>query len=171
MIQGRWGHSVVDKMDQIFIFGGKTSDNVLRSDLWSFNDKVGWTEIHPNNGVPGPSARAFQDVTTDVDCLYLFGGIDTDHCALDDLWKYNLTDHKWSEIKSQTQHNGVCLEDKSRGADSSMLLWSMGISIITSVTMTICGLYTFHKMEISHFTKDGAPWERHSNDVELDICQ
>jgi hypothetical protein len=36
-------------------------------------------------------------------CLYVYGGIGPDSKIYDDMWKFNLTDNTWEEIKTQNQ--------------------------------------------------------------------
>ena len=36
-------------------------------------------------------------------CLYVYGGIGPDSKIYDDMWKFNLTDNAWEEIKTQNQ--------------------------------------------------------------------
>ena len=121
------GFSWADKAGNGWIFGGYGVDASatkfnLMSDLWNYNVVTSqWTWVKGDDtlsakgwyGIQGvtntsnkPGARNFATGWKDAnDNLWLFGGTLNDSSGYgysNDLWKYNISDNKWTWIKGDT---------------------------------------------------------------------
>lgn len=122
--------SWTDNSNNVWIFGGRGyaatgGNNSLLSDLWKYNSSTGkWAYIKgsaaPNStGIYGtkqtadpankPGARQQAVQWTDAQGnLWLFGGNgygETLSGYLNDLWKYNITDNKWTWVHGEKNVN------------------------------------------------------------------
>lgn len=95
----RFGHSLVGYKNRLFLFGGQTDDQELRSDLWSFDlTKASWKRIFKDNTVMLP--RQGQAMVVLKDTLYLFGGANVGEVLFDTLHQVDLKSKKVSIVKA-----------------------------------------------------------------------
>ncbi|RNA39815.1 rab9 effector with kelch motifs-like isoform X1 [Brachionus plicatilis] len=94
----RQGHVMIAHNDYDLYIHGGVNEDVLYDDLWHFNLKgMIWTKIDGKK--PAPEARAAHGGISVNNNLYIFGGIDQTGLALDDLWKYDITESQWTMIE------------------------------------------------------------------------
>lgn len=69
---------------------GGMHDDELFDDLWILNLKaLQWQRVDTSTSTSSPKARAAHGGISHQDSIYIFGGIDADGQALDDLWKFD----------------------------------------------------------------------------------
>ena len=86
----RHGHVMVNYEDSLIFMHGGMKDEHIYDDLWSLNLKtMTWSEIKTANA-NGPCARAAHGGININKNIYIFGGINSEGSALDDLWKYDI---------------------------------------------------------------------------------
>eukprot|EP01091_Cochliopodium_minus_P009647 TRINITY_DN2416_c0_g1_i1.p1 TRINITY_DN2416_c0_g1~~TRINITY_DN2416_c0_g1_i1.p1 ORF type:complete len:509 (-),score=94.25 TRINITY_DN2416_c0_g1_i1:8-1534(-) len=102
----RYGHSSVhleNKGNLIIIFGGCDSKAKFCKDLWIFNiEQNKWFEIKSKSKIL-PEGRNFHSSVIYHDDLYIFAGISNG--LYSDLFKFNLDDYTWTQLKSLDQGN------------------------------------------------------------------
>ena len=87
----RHGHIMVNFNEElIFLHGGMQNENLF-DDLYSLNLKtMNWSEIKPDATTARPCSRAAHGGIIINKKLFIFGGINAEGVALDDLWKYDI---------------------------------------------------------------------------------
>jgi hypothetical protein len=87
----RYGHGFVydSAADRLLLFGGQTTDDVVRNDLWQWTVARGWQQLHP----AGASPTARHGVLAAFDArrqrLVLFGGTIDGAGGCDELWGFD----------------------------------------------------------------------------------
>lgn len=99
----------VSQVDQVLVFGGKTSDGTVLDDwtLWSANG--GWRNV-PVEG-PEPSAR-FGAAMSTIGSAYasglLIGGVGVSGTVLDDVWEWSLSATPTLRLTFKERTNNIC---------------------------------------------------------------
>jgi Rab9 effector protein with kelch motifs len=87
----RHGHVMISFNEELIFLHGGMKDENLFDDLWSLNLRtMSWLEIKPKEISVCPCPRAAHGGININKSLYIFGGINAEGCALDDLWKYDI---------------------------------------------------------------------------------
>lgn len=86
----RQGHVMIaHNEDKLYVHGG-VNENVFYDDLWVFDLKqMNWDKVNCKQTIP--EARAAHGGISVNNNLYIFGGIGSTGLALDDLWKYDIS--------------------------------------------------------------------------------
>lgn len=87
-------HSCVCYKEQLVFFGGYV--NGYRSNLVHLFQIS--TESWQVLNLPGPPARSNQSASLHKSFVYIFGGLDEDHSALNDFWRLDLETYLWTQI-------------------------------------------------------------------------
>ena len=59
-----------------------------------------WSEIEQDHSIP---SRSNHSAAIHKDFMYIFGGIDDETNKINDLWKFDLINNKWTEIISKPE--------------------------------------------------------------------
>ena len=98
-------HTVNNYNDQSLIIYGGMSGKDYNKHVFSFDVETkeikNLTENLEDDKMPPP--RQDHAAVIYNGCLYVYGGIGPDSRIYDDMWKFNLTDNAWEEIKTQNQ--------------------------------------------------------------------
>ena len=98
-------HTVNNYNDQSLIIYGGMSGKDYNKHVFSFDvetkEMKNLTENLEDDKMPPP--RQDHAAVIYNGCLYVYGGIGPDSKIYDDMWKFNLTDNTWEEIKTQNQ--------------------------------------------------------------------
>ena len=98
-------HTVNNYNDQSLIIYGGMSGKDYNKHVYSFDvetrEAKNLTENLEDDKMPPP--RQDHAAVIYNGCLYVYGGIGPDSKIYDDMWKFNLTDNTWEEIKTQNQ--------------------------------------------------------------------
>lgn len=91
--------------DQLIIFGGSTTADLVYNDVWAFNiteeqyhhlDPT--NEISPSNTYLAPRIGSGGFIDSISNTLYVFGG-KTGRGPVNDMWKFDLLTLKWHQIE------------------------------------------------------------------------
>jgi len=105
----RVAHSQAAVGDTVYLFGGRSGidmSETAMNDMWKLQlldgeqgdtPKAIWTEIKQEGTIP--EARSFHKMITIGNNLYLFGGVGANG-RLNDLWKFDTTNDKWTSLGS-----------------------------------------------------------------------
>lgn len=87
----RHGHIMINYNEElIFLHGGMQNEHLF-DDLYTLNLKtMNWSEITSNVETVRPCSRAAHGGVNINNNLFIFGGINAEGNALDDLWKYDI---------------------------------------------------------------------------------
>lgn len=98
-------HTVNNYNNQSLIIYGGMSGKDYNKHVYSFDVETkevkNLTENLEDDKMPPP--RQDHAAVIYNGCLYVYGGIGPDSKIYDDMWKFNLTDNAWEEIKTQNQ--------------------------------------------------------------------
>jgi N-acetylneuraminic acid mutarotase len=85
----RQGHLMINHNDELIYLHGGMDEHRLYDDLWTLDLKLmEWKD--QNQEVNLPCARAAHGGISVNNFLYVFGGINSNNMALDDLWRYDI---------------------------------------------------------------------------------
>ncbi|XP_031438228.1 leucine-zipper-like transcriptional regulator 1 homolog isoform X2 [Clupea harengus] len=91
----RYGHAATAHPQGMYLYGGLSGLREQR-DLWRWSQaNHTWTYIKTYSGPPrlvGHSMVLYQN------SLLLFGGCESHNCPLNDLWRLDLTAHRWEKV-------------------------------------------------------------------------
>lgn len=116
----RMAHSLVyvENSDTLLAFGGYTLNRVF-DDLLQFDLVTSlWSVIQP--GTPQPTGRFSHSANLYFDSMVLFGGKSQNGSLNNDLWLYNITLNKWTELSLDVamkpppvaEHTATVVDDK-----------------------------------------------------------
>jgi hypothetical protein len=85
---------------QLLVFGGLV-DAVANNETWVFDPlaRAGWQLI---DGNLSPQGRWSAASCSDGSIMYMHGGVADDASSLSDLWSFNITSLKWSQLLPTT---------------------------------------------------------------------
>lgn len=82
----------------IYVFGGRDSKHNELNELYAFDTCTNnWALL--SNGDVGPPHRSYHSMTSDNCHVYIFGGCGVEG-RLNDLWAYDVINHKWTNHPS-----------------------------------------------------------------------
>jgi hypothetical protein len=98
----RHGHLLLAHMDRHVYLHGGMHDNEFFNDLWILNlDSFTWSCIIKSSNTKStssPCARAAHGGLCTNKYLYIYGGLDKTHVALNDFWKFEVKTNTWSTV-------------------------------------------------------------------------
>jgi N-acetylneuraminic acid mutarotase len=100
MLPPRWGHVAAydAKRDQMLVFGGE-ADGTKLNDLWALDlGSEAWHRIDSPDG-PGERSDLAGVLDTTRDRLVLIGGRVGLATSIDEVWAYDLSSNRWSELE------------------------------------------------------------------------
>ena len=151
----RFGHSgaVHEGSKQLIVFGGWDGKDTL-NDLYSYSlhDKE-WKRSE-TTGTPPPHRYRHTAVVFE-NSMFVFGGVDKQHCRYNDLQRLDLRNNVWSEVcttgyipSSRTFHRAVVVGNLMYllggydGTDRLHDLYSIHVGTLTpSSLLSICATY------------------------------
>eukprot|EP01108_Squamamoeba_japonica_P004183 TRINITY_DN3349_c0_g1_i3.p1 TRINITY_DN3349_c0_g1~~TRINITY_DN3349_c0_g1_i3.p1 ORF type:complete len:1687 (-),score=1165.13 TRINITY_DN3349_c0_g1_i3:41-5053(-) len=100
----RFGHAACVAGDELLVFGGVDRDGAYRRDVWALRlhagerDAPAWQRAAVvDEASAAPSARAHASCAVHDHALWIFGGADAAHTALD-VWALDLEFLQWEQI-------------------------------------------------------------------------
>jgi hypothetical protein len=96
----RFGHTVnADRRGYLWIFGGYSLTNGALNDIRQFDTKNHtWMQVTVDGSDSKmPSRRYFHAAEITKHSIFVYGGI-SDNKILDDFWMFNIHEHRWSEV-------------------------------------------------------------------------
>jgi N-acetylneuraminic acid mutarotase len=88
----RQGHIMINYNDKSIYLHGGMDENGMYDDLWNLDLKLfQWEKIDYVSDLKSPIARAAHGGINVKNSIYIFGGIDSNQVALDDLWRYDIS--------------------------------------------------------------------------------
>ncbi|RCK60624.1 Kelch repeat-containing protein 2 [Candida viswanathii] len=140
---GRYGHSVGvislnNTSSRLYLFGGQLENDVY-NDLYYFelnsfkSPKASWELVEPlNNFKPPPLTNHSMSVYKNK--IYVFGGVYNNEKVSNDLWVFDATDDKWTQVNTVgdiplpvNEHSSCVVDDKLYiygGNDFSGIIYS-----------------------------------------------
>lgn len=93
-------HTAVVYEDCMVVFGGFVEGDRVNS-TYKFNFKNGeWRLMQIDQGAAIPCPRAGHSAVADEKYMYIFGGKNNDDEKLNDLWRFDLHNETWQELKA-----------------------------------------------------------------------
>lgn len=93
----RYGHSLVEINDILYLFGGITANNIVLNDLWTYSECLGKWEL--KNPCNKPPPRQAHSVVVYQYKMYIFYG-EGQNGILEDIWQYNPVADTWEQFAS-----------------------------------------------------------------------
>ncbi|XP_052793741.1 ras guanine nucleotide exchange factor F-like isoform X1 [Mya arenaria] len=94
------GHTLVSCKKLMLIFGGEFGDSLTESSLWIINPDLGY--IRKSNldcGSDRPCIRRYHTAVVHDGAMYVYGGYIDMKGSSAELWKYNIDDEEWEQVK------------------------------------------------------------------------
>ncbi|KAH0801856.1 Kelch motif family protein [Histomonas meleagridis] len=92
----RYGHSCVNYKDKLYIFGGKSKQNGISSELIVLDPNNKSFEVIPNNSNVKPESRFDHSAVVYNHKMYIFGGKGAKGYILD-IWSYDFESNTWKK--------------------------------------------------------------------------
>ncbi len=87
----------------ILVFGGYIGAHKNnRVFTYSIKDDV-WTEVRAEGKTAAPAPRANHTAVFFDGVMYVFGGVDAEGEKLDDLWKFDVAQHAWTQVPTKNE--------------------------------------------------------------------
>jgi len=97
----RVAHAATVVGDELYLFGGRTTDKVELNDFWKFNlQTCEWTEISTLDCENVPAARSYHGMVAIGTKIYVFGGCGKGG-RRNDLWAFDTIAGTWCELSSE----------------------------------------------------------------------
>jgi N-acetylneuraminic acid mutarotase len=78
-----------------------TSFNRNSNDIFPTATKT-WSQLSPSGSTPAGRVDASSAVSTTDDKFYVFGGFNENEGYLNDMWQYDVSDNRWTELFANT---------------------------------------------------------------------
>lgn len=125
---GRYGHTITvvslnNQSSRLYLFGGQLENDVF-NDLYYFelntfkSPKARWNQVEPlNNFRPPPLTNHSMSVYKNQ--IYVFGGVYNNEKVSNDLWCFDISSSKWSQVSTSgniplpvNEHSACIINDQ-----------------------------------------------------------